>query len=117
MFGEKVKELRVKKGLSQDKLAQRLNISRTTITMWETLQREPDFETVKTLANYFNVSTDYLLGNTNKPNRVTAPELLEYGIEWVELRKDAVSAGLSAEDIREIIKIHLDIMDKRNKKK
>lgn len=65
----KIKELRQKKGLTQGKLAEKLGLSRSTIAMYETHGSEPDIETLTSIANFFDVSIDYLLGKqTTKPN-------------------------------------------------
>ena len=68
MNGRKLKSLREKKGLLQKELGDKLNISASTIGMYEQDRRDPDFETLKKIANFFNVSTDYLLDNTNNNN-------------------------------------------------
>ncbi|SHJ54017.1 helix-turn-helix domain-containing protein [Paramaledivibacter caminithermalis] len=70
-FGDKLKKLRTEKGLSQKKLGEILNISSRTIGYYETNERFPkDEDTLKAIADYFNVSVDYLLGRTNNPNEV-----------------------------------------------
>jgi transcriptional regulator with XRE-family HTH domain len=60
-----IKNLRMAKGLSQRELAKAFNIAPSTIAMYETGQRSPDTDTIKIIADYFNVSTDFLLGRTN----------------------------------------------------
>lgn len=62
LFNEKLKELRISKGLSQTELAKNLNVSQRSISSWETGFRQPDFETLVILADYFAVTTDYILG-------------------------------------------------------
>lgn len=69
-----LKELRSSKGLTQSELAQQLRISRSTIGMYESGSREPDFETLELIADYFNVDTDYLLGRTNKTTYIPTPK-------------------------------------------
>lgn len=66
MFGDRLKELRESKHLKQSDLAKELGIGRTTLSNYELNNREPDFNILKKIANYFNVSTDYLLGNSTK---------------------------------------------------
>ena len=63
MNGRKLKSLRENNGLLQKELADKLNISPSTIGMYEQNRREPDNETLKKIAEYFKVSTDYLLDN------------------------------------------------------
>ena len=68
MFKDRLKELRYKKELSQRELASILNMSPSTIAMYETGQREPDAETLSKIADFFGVTIDYLLGRTDNPN-------------------------------------------------
>ena len=60
------RQLRLSASLTQNDIAKRIGISRSTIGMYETGAREPDFKTLEKIADYFNVDTDYLLGRTNK---------------------------------------------------
>ena len=60
------KRLRSSCGLTQAEMAEKLGISRSTIGMYETGAREPDFETLEKIADFFNVDIDYLLGRTDK---------------------------------------------------
>ncbi len=68
MLSERLKSLRKEKDLTQRELANILNISNGTIAMYETNKRQPDNETLTILADFFNVSTDYLLARTNIRN-------------------------------------------------
>ena len=61
-FIERLKELRIEKGISQAQLAKDTGLSQSAIAYWETGQRIPNAHAVIILAKYFNVSTDYLLG-------------------------------------------------------
>lgn len=61
----RLKELRIKKGLSQQRLAMELNVNQNTISRYETGEREADHKTLIMLADYFNVSLDYLLERTD----------------------------------------------------
>ena len=58
----RLKELRKKKKISQLKLALDLNMNQNTISRYETMEREADYKTLIKLADYFDVSLDYLLG-------------------------------------------------------
>lgn len=60
-FGDILRELLEDNGISQKQLAADLNIGATTIGNYIRGVREPDFEILKLLATYFNVTTDYLL--------------------------------------------------------
>ena len=61
-LGIKIKELRIRDGISQKELAQALNIGQTTIANYESDVRQPNLEKLKLLADYFQVSIDELLG-------------------------------------------------------
>lgn len=66
-FSERLKALRIEKGLTQDELAERLNISRSTMAGYEapSKKRVPDPDGLIKLATFFDVSIDYLLGHTD----------------------------------------------------
>lgn len=68
MFGEKLKKLRMDKNMTQQELAKILKISSSTIGMYEQNRRSPDIETLKLIADYFQCSTDYLLGKNDIEN-------------------------------------------------
>lgn len=66
MFGNVLKNLRMSKGLSQEELSNKFGVSTSTIGMYETNKREPNFDLLKEFAKFFNVSTDYLLEQIKK---------------------------------------------------
>lgn len=61
-LGERIAQLRNNKKLSQARLAQKLSINRATLSNWEIGRALPDVNTLVTIAEFFNVTTDYLLG-------------------------------------------------------
>ena len=63
----RLKELRIKNNLSQAKLADELNMYQTSISRYESGAREAGYAELIALADYFNVSVDYLLGRTDNP--------------------------------------------------
>ena len=69
-FRTRLKQLRMEKQLNQTDLGSALNLATSTISMYENGKREPDFETLETIADYFNVDIDYLLGKTDKITRI-----------------------------------------------
>lgn len=68
MIGDKIKELREKKKIFQQELADALSVSKSTVAMWETNKREPDLDTIDRIAEYFSVPVDYLISETIKLN-------------------------------------------------
>ena len=63
----RLKELRKEKNISQLKLALDLSMNQNTISRYETGEREADYKTLIKIADYFNVSIDYLLERTDNP--------------------------------------------------
>lgn len=61
MLGNKIKLLREELNISQEKLAQKINVSSSTIAMYETNKRQPNYETLLKLSEIFECSIDYLL--------------------------------------------------------
>ena len=61
VFGKKLKELRIEKGLSQQKLGKELGFCNQTISFWESGSREPDLDTLVKISRYFEISYEDLL--------------------------------------------------------
>ncbi|MED1304181.1 hypothetical protein BK704_01250 [[Bacillus thuringiensis] serovar konkukian] len=62
-FGQRLKELRGSR--TQDEVAQKLGIARARYSHFENNRHEPDLQLIQKMANYYEVTTDYLLGNSN----------------------------------------------------
>lgn len=69
-FSNRLISLRKERGLTQEDLANLIHKKRSTVSGYETEGKEPDLDTVCWLANYFDVSTDYLLGYSDERNHV-----------------------------------------------
>ena len=65
----RLRELRKRRKISQLKLALDLNMNQNCISRYETMEREADYETLIKIADYFEVSLDYLLGRIDKEER------------------------------------------------
>lgn len=98
MIGQTIRDLRKEKRVSQTELAKIVGVSQTTVTAWETGKAEPSSSAVSNLADYFNVTTDYLLGRPEKKKEKQNVELTDDDIIMTYQGKE-----LSDED-REIIK-------------
>lgn len=101
-FKDILKELRLKDNLTQQELASGLGISFSSVSMYERGQREPNFETLELIADYFNVDMDYLLGKSSVKNRSSlrtvgakTPPAITYPIIG------EVAAGFGSEAIEE----------------
>ena len=66
MIGQTIRDLRKLKKMSQSELAKVVGVSQTTVTAWETGKAEPSSSAISSLADYFDVTTDYLLGRPEK---------------------------------------------------
>ena len=69
IFGDRLKSLRNRKGLSQSEFAKQIGVSKSSVNMYERGDREPNFETLEAIADYFNVDLDYLMGKSEIENR------------------------------------------------
>ncbi|MGL5676814.1 MAG: helix-turn-helix transcriptional regulator [Cellulosilyticaceae bacterium] len=122
MLKDRLKKLRNNKQLSQRALAELIDVSQQTIGSWETGRTEPDQQAIRRLADFFNVSADYLLGNSDLPRQTRIdkavsddPELLEFAQELqarenMQLLFKQVKP-MSDADISKIIKIIKAIED------
>lgn len=126
VFSKKLRDLREKSELNQQQLASVLNISNSAISKWEQGTREPDFETLKTIADYFGVTTDYLIGN-EKANKdvplyfdtpqeavkfiLEQPMIANFGGYNLDLMSDEEIMDM-AEDVADMLRI----MAKKHKK-
>ena len=77
MFAKRIKDLREKNNLQQKDLAKELGVLDATISMWENGKRIPYSDMLIKIANYFGVSTDYLLGNIPKKSKEEEIEVLK----------------------------------------
>jgi transcriptional regulator with XRE-family HTH domain len=104
----RLKQLREQRGLEQYDLAKEFNTTQQTISFWENEKRRPNPDILKKIADYFDVTVDYLIGRTDKAiiEVYTDKEFplgtLEENSE-IHLFKDALKSGLTVEDIKEAI--------------
>ena len=86
-FSTVFKNLRINNGYTQQELANRLGVSRSAVGMYENGEREPDFETLEAIADFFNVDMDYLMGRSNKITTIAAHH---EGEEWTQEELDEI---------------------------
>lgn len=82
-----MRELRKNKNVSQEEIGDFFGVAKQTISNWENNITEPTMETIKKMAEYFKVTTDYLLGfNQEDKDKISKLEtvLKEYGIDDLE---------------------------------
>jgi len=76
MVGDILKSIREENNFTQDDIASILNIKRQTYSSYERNKSLPDINTLSKLADYYNISTDYLLGRTNVRNYIEYNDLI-----------------------------------------
>ena len=76
-FNEVLKFLRTSRGITQAEFAKAIGISPSTVGMYETGEREPNFETEEKIADYFNVSLDVLRGKDARASVIDLDRLSE----------------------------------------
>lgn len=107
MFAERLKLLRELSGLTQTQAAERLAINRVNYNRYEKGERSPDQETLIRIAQFFNTTIDYLLGNSNerRPGSgvlpIDDPEVLDF-MKTVT-GQFRIAANLSAKERQEIL--------------
>jgi len=116
-IGDRIKQLRLENNLTQEEFGKIFGIVKSTVSMYESNKSTPDDELKKKIAEYFNVSLDWLMGVSdirNPADEITEaveddPELLEF---WNELkqREDLKllfkqTKKLSPKDIKQVIRI------------
>ena len=92
-FGLRLKHLRIEKGLTQDELAKKLGVAKSTISLYETNAREPNFNMLTRIADFFNVTVDGLLGRGSLfPLGEREKEFMEYYKSLPEKEKREVES-------------------------
>ena len=128
ILGERLRQLRSKKELTQADMAKEIGISQSTYALYETDKRQPDYDKLFSIAQYFAVSTDYLLGVSDDPRPVNPSTGKEASArETRQLEQLLEMDGLTfkgaplSEDDRSKIKAALEIAfwdaKEKNKKK
>ena len=113
MFPERLKQLRNSRELSQDALAKKIGIAQQTYGHWETGRTEPDHATLTCIADFFNVSVDYLLGRKDSPAPSSQKtNLSQEDLVLVELARDIKKLP---EDHRKIVDTIIEINKGKNK--
>ena len=108
MFAERLKSLRKEQNLTQQKIAEKLNISRGSYAQWEAQRTQPSSKSLETLANFFDVSTDYLLGNTDIKNQNQFDEDLEKSLDTFKSFDGKPMYDEDREKIREFLRKRME---------
>ena len=117
IFGQKLKELRRKHKITQEQLAKIINVERSSIGKYESTNTIPSKETLLKIAQYFNVSTDYLLGNESTQQKRESKKTIETE-KITEQEKTLLETFRSTTELgrQRIIQSALNIYDEIEKK-
>lgn len=115
-FREMLKYLRSRENLSQSELAEKLDVAKSTISMYEVGKREPDFETLEAIADLFNVDMNFLLGKDGSENdcyylNEETRQIAQDAFENLELRTlFKVARNMSPERLKTHVSFMEDLM-------
>ncbi len=104
MFSDRLKTLRVEHKLTQQALAQQLNVAQSAVANWESNNRMPDFVMMNKIADYFNVSVDWLIGNSDCRN-ISNYNSTDIDNVYFSFAKEAQDEGIDPEDIKKAIEM------------
>ena len=112
-FGERIKELREINNISLQELAEALKSTKSTLSRYENNIMQPRATFVQKMAEYFGVTTDYMLGKTHKPHLVLKDnlpfELENIGIKYLIVAKELQDMKIDINEIEKIIKIYKEV--------
>ncbi|MCY6371240.1 helix-turn-helix domain-containing protein [Clostridium ganghwense] len=103
IFGERIRNERTRKNISLDKLAKELNTTKATVSRYENNLREPKIEFIKQIADYFDCSTDYLLGRTDNRAGIVVKDKVNSDNVQIQVEKYVYPDGLTYEQVIEIL--------------
>lgn len=111
-FNERLRDLRTRRNLSQPELAEAIGVSKSAISMYERGERNPDFETLERIADFFNVDMNYLLGKDSGSLYYLEPEAAELAQVLFERPEMRVLFDASRKATKEDIEQVADILEK-----
>ena len=103
MLSERLKSLRLESKIAQKEISDKLEIGQGTYARYEKGDRKPTGEILNKLANFFNVSTDYLLGNTDNKNSTKFEDDLEESLNTARAFSGKPISDHDREVMREIL--------------
>lgn len=93
-IGERIKQLRSEKGVSQEKLAEQLHVSRSAVAKWEADGGVPEIDNLRQLSSAFDISIDELVGNAGRPKTTKQAETIDHkGHDFGDQRYDIELTG------------------------
>lgn len=116
VIGKRLKELRIKSGMTQHQLGEMINVTKVSICCYEKGTRMPSLETLMDLSNIFNVNIDYLLGNdmyvVSEKNEEYSVKLADEEMDFIQmLRNNTKLHGMMLKDPKRFV----DLIDMKLK--
>ena len=99
--GKRIKKLRQDLKLTGCEFGKKLDVTKTAVSNWENGNRTPDIDTINKIADYCNVSADYLLGRTDNPNHTIIES--NYKGKNIELVINSTTKNYSQDQIQKLI--------------
>ncbi|HOJ10981.1 MAG TPA: helix-turn-helix transcriptional regulator [Clostridiales bacterium] len=109
MIGNRIKQLRKEYNLTQHQFGNLFGLYDSTICLYESGKRTPEYNIILKIADYFNVSVDWLLGRVDNKNLTMIEndkmptELRNIGVEYLELAMEMSEQSIPPEDVRKIM--------------
>jgi transcriptional regulator with XRE-family HTH domain len=88
-YGHRIAGLRDERKLTQEELASKVGITRAALSHYENNRREPDYETIRNIADFFGVSIDYLMGRSDVTGSHLDQDVREF-VNDLELSDEAI---------------------------
>ncbi|MEI7026131.1 helix-turn-helix domain-containing protein [Paenibacillus sp. y28] len=88
-YGNRIAKLREEKRMTQEELALKIGITRAALSHYENNRREPEYQTLQKIADFFSVSIDFLMGRTSKPQQHLDPAVRGFA-DSLDLSDEAI---------------------------
>jgi transcriptional regulator with XRE-family HTH domain len=112
MLGQRLTELRKAKKLTQEEIAKKLHMTRSTYAQYEVDRRVPEYATLEKLADFFDVSIDYLVGRTNDRKVVATDTDKKHP---AQILREYLDMGLTNEEIKKRMDFMVDVFTLNDK--
>lgn len=109
-FGKRLNELRREQRLTLDDVAKLVDRNMTTISRWENGGKEPEVSVIEILADYFEVTVDYLLGRSNVRNENFKTSVLNMieDLELLKLRNYMSEENITLDEVQRLVRVISD---------
>lgn len=113
-LGDRIKQLRKEKDLTQEEMADQLSLNRATISNWEIDRASPDAKTIIQLADFFNVTVDYLMGISDSPQTNFSPKADKL-LKAISLAEELPEEKIT--ELADILEVFIDLQMRKMQEK